>query len=171
VVTAAAQSNWQTPKRKIAEAGISKELTTLEIVLAGKVMRSAITLEEYVKLRLSQGATLGAIRADLLADLEEGGRIFGEFKNSLRPTFAGSTNRFRDIGMLAETGISATFRWVAVLVNTCPDCIERHNQVKPWAEWEEEGLPRSGATVCGQNCKCILVSAEAVALEPIQRGG
>ncbi|MDD5355945.1 MAG: hypothetical protein PHY56_05385 [Candidatus Omnitrophica bacterium] len=157
-------------KKKIAEEGINKELATLEIILAAKIDRTSITLAEYIQMRLSQGATLEVIRADLLADLEEGGRIFGEFKNALQPTFAGSTGRFRDIGELAETGISKTFRWVAVLVNTCPDCLERHNQVKTWAEWEEEGLPRSGATVCGQNCKCVLVSAEATALEPIVRG-
>jgi len=156
--------------KEITRNGIDKELETLEIVLAAKIGRTALTLEEYVQMRLSQGATLEIIRADLIVDLKEGGRIFGEFKNALQPTFAGSVNRFRDIGELAETGISATYRWVAVLVNTCPDCIERHNQIKRWEEWEEEGLPRSGATVCGQNCKCILVSAEAVELQPIKRG-
>ena len=158
------------PKKKIVEAGINKELTTLDIILAAKVGRTAITLDEYVKLRQAQGATLEAIRSDLITDLREGGRIFGEFKNSLQPTFAGSTSRFRDIGALTETGISATYRWVAILVNTCPDCLERHNQVKKWAEWEEEGLPRSGATVCGQSCKCMLVSAEATAIEPVIGG-
>ncbi len=156
--------------KEITKKAIQKELTTLEIILAAKIGRTALTLEEYIQMRLSQGATLEIIRADLLTDLEEGGRIFGEFKNALQPTFAGSVNRFRDVGVLSETGISETYRWVAVLVNTCPDCIDRHNQVKKWVDWEEEGLPRSGATVCGQNCKCILVSAEATALkEPIHR--
>lgn len=156
--------------KAIVKAGIEKELETLAIYLTAKVDRTAITLEEYISARLSQGATVDIIEQDLLTDLEEGGRIFGEFKNSLQPTFAGSTSRFRDVGLMAETGVSATYRWCAVLVNTCPDCIERHNQVKTWEEWEEEGLPRSGATVCGQNCKCILASAEAIALEePIVR--
>jgi hypothetical protein len=171
VVAGAAQSKWQTPKKKIVEEGVNKELVTLDIVLAAKIGRTALTLEEYIQMRQSQGAALEIIRADLLTDLEEGGRIFGEFKNALQPTFAGSVSRFRDIGTLAETGISATYRWVAVLVNTCPDCLDRHNQVKKWAEWEEEGLPRSGATVCGQNCHCVLVSAEATVLNPILRGG
>ncbi len=156
--------------KAITKEGIEKELNTLEIILAAKIGRTALSLEEYIQMREAQGATLEVIRADLLIDLQEGGRIFGEFKNSLQPTFAGSTSRFRDIGTLAETGISETYRWVAILVNTCPDCLDRHNQVKKWAEWEEEGLPRSGATVCGQNCKCILVSAEATVLkEPIYR--
>lgn len=157
--------------KDIVKAGIDKELTTLEIILAARIGRTVLTLEEYVQMRLAQGATLAVIREDLLSDLETGGRIFGEFKNSLQPTFAGSINRFRDIGTLAETGISAKYRWVAILINTCPDCLERHNQVKKWADWEEEGLPRSGATVCGQHCHCVLISAEATELQPIFRGG
>ncbi len=159
-----------TKESKITQAGIDKELTTLEIILAARIGRTALTLEEYVQMRLSQGAAIEAIRADLLKDLEEGGKIFGEFKNALQPTFAGSTNRFRDVGMLAETGTEKQWRWVAVLVNTCPDCLERHNQIKHWADWEEEGLPRSGATVCGQNCKCVLLPEEVASLEPIIRG-
>lgn len=157
--------------RGAAREGIQRELDSLDILLWAKVNRSAISLEEYIKLRAIQGASLEIIREDLLTDLNEGGRIFGEFRRALKPTFTGSVNRFRDVGMKAETGISATWRWVAVLVNTCPDCLERHGQVKKWAEWEEEGLPRSGATVCKENCKCMLLSAEVVELEPIYRGG
>ena len=156
--------------REITDEGIKKELKTLEIILAAKVGRTAITLEEYIQMRLSQGTPIEIIREDLLTDLQVGGRIFGEFRNALQPTFAGSISRFRVIGTLAETGISAQFRWVAILVNTCPDCIQRHNQVQSWAEWEVEGLPRSGATVCGQNCKCVLISEEATVLQPIMRG-
>ena len=170
-MVSAAQSKWQTPQKKIVEAGVNKELTTLDIILTAKIARSAITLQEYIQMRQSQGASLEAIRNDLLTDLEEGGRIFGEFINSLKPTFSGSTSRFRDIGTLAEIGVTKTYRWVAVLINTCSDCLERHNQAKSWAEWEAEGLPRSGATVCGQNCKCVLIPDEVASLEPIMRGG
>lgn len=153
------------------QAGIEKELDTLDIILTAKINRTALTIKEYIALRVSQGANLKVIREDLLTDLEEGGRIFGEFKNALRPTFAGSTNRFRDVGALAEMGVSNKYRWCAVLVNTCPDCLDRHNEVQSWQEWENEGLPRSGATVCGQNCKCVLLPAEATELEPIYRKG
>ena len=157
-------------KNEITKAGIDKELATLDIVLVAKIGRTALTLEEYIQMRQSQGATLEIIRADLLTDLEEGGRIFGEFKNALRPTFMGSLGRFRDIGELTELGLEGKWRWVAVLINTCPDCLERHNQIKTWNEWEAEGLPRTNATVCEQHCHCILVSAEATEIAPIQRG-
>ena len=156
--------------RQSTREGIQRELDTLDILLMAKVNRTAITLDEYVQFRLTQGATLGAVRSELLKDLSEGGRIFGEFKRALQPTFTGSINRFRDAGALAEMGIFKKYRWVAVLINTCPDCLDRHGRTQAWAEWEEEGLPRSGATVCRENCKCVLLPAEATALEPIYRG-
>jgi hypothetical protein len=169
VPAAAAESKRQTPKKDISEAAIQKELDTLEILLSAKINRSSVSIEEYIQMRQIQGASLEAIRSDLLTDLKDGGRIFGEFTNALKPTFAGSTNRFRDAGALAEMGISNKYLWVAVLVNTCPDCLERHNQKKDWAEWEAEGLPRTGATVCKEHCKCVLVPAEITKLEPIYR--
>jgi len=156
-------------QKPIAQAGIDKELATLEIVVNGKIGRTLITLEEYIQMRQAQGATLEVIRADLLTDLEQGGRIFGEFINAMKPTFAGSINRFRDVGTLTELGVDIKYRWVAVLINTCPDCLERHNQSQKWEDWEAEGLPRSGATVCGQNCKCVLIPEEIAEAEPIFR--
>lgn len=159
--------------KNIVKAGIDKELETLNIILSSKIGRTTLTLEEYIQTRLAQGATLEIIKSDLLTDLEEGGRIFGEFKNALQPTFAGSVNRFRDVGVFGELGTKIKYRWVAVLVNTCPDCLDRHKESlkspKLWVEWEEEGLPRSGVTVCGQECKCILLPVKIT--EPIIRGG
>lgn len=155
--------------KEIVREGIAKELSTLNITLSGKIGRTALTLTEYIQMRQIQGTTLAIIRADLLADLESGGRIFGEFVNALKPTFAGSTHRFRDIGALAEMGISNKYRWVAVLVNTCPDCMDRHNKSKSWEAWEADGLPRTGATVCKENCKCVLIPDEATELEPVIR--
>lgn len=153
----------------ILNAGSEKELNSLEILLAAKVGRTALTLEEYVQLRVSQGASLEQIRADLLKDLEEGGRIFGEFRNAIKPTFAGSISRFRDVGQVAENGIGELFRWAAILVNTCPDCLDRHGIVQSWDDWEQLGLPRSGATVCRDHCKCVLMPADSTELSPIYR--
>ena len=158
-------------RKSSAKEGIKREIDTLDILLSAKVNRTAISLEEYVQLRLIQGGTLDSVRNELLKDLNEGGRIFGEFRRAIKPTFAGSINRFRDAGALAEMGLSKEYRWVAVLINTCPDCLDRHGRSQSWALWEEEGLPRSGATVCKENCKCVLLPAESVELEPIYREG
>ena len=126
--------------KKIAQISLDKELTTLNIALSGKIGRTALTLTEYIQLRQIQGATL-----------------------------AGSIHRFRDVVALAEMGVDTKYRWVAVLVNTCPDCLERHNKVRLWADWEADGLPRTGATVCKENCKCVLIPTEATETAPVMR--
>ncbi len=149
---------------------VSNELLTMDILLAAKVARSSITIEEFIKLSLAQGISRDFLRAALLRDLEEGGRIFGEFRNAIRATSNGFVSRVRDVSVYGTLGTDTEYRWIAVLVNTCPDCLERHNQVKPWGEWQQEGLPRSGQTVCKENCKCILLPEFNTETEPIMRG-
>ena len=158
------------PDKEILKTGFDREIETLEIALTAKVTRTAASLEEYINMRLTQGVTLDVIKEDLLTDLNEGGRIFGEFRNAMKATYSGSIFRFRDIAQLAETGIETKFRWVAVLINTCPDCLDRHGNIATWDEWEAQGLPRTGQTVCKENCKCVLLPENATSLMPIYRG-
>ena len=148
---------------------MDRELRTMDIFLVGKAKRTAATLEEYIAARVAQGVSLETIKTDLLKDLEEGGRIFGEFRNAIKATVKGSTMRARDVAQFAETGLDIKYRWVAVMVNTCPDCLERHGQDKTWEEWEAEGMPRTGHTVCKENCRCVLVPAFLSKIEPIKR--
>ncbi len=149
---------------------IQKEIDTMEIFLVSKAEKAAITIDEYIKTRLKQGASIDSIEKDLLTDLENSGRIFGEFRNAIRATTTGTINRSRDNAIFANLGIDAPYRWVAVLINTCPDCLDRHNKVQPWAMWEIQGLPRTGATVCKENCQCVLVPSFTVEIDPIMRG-
>jgi hypothetical protein len=149
---------------------LARELKTMDIFLLGKAKRVAASLEEYVAAQVNSGVAPEIIREALLKDLDEGGRIFGEFRNAIKATVQGSTMRARDVAQFAEEGIdNIQYRWSAVLVNTCPDCLDRHGEVKTWDEWEAEGLPRTGATVCKENCKCVLIPADLSALEPIKR--
>lgn len=160
-------------KEQLFDDFMDREMETLEIMLSAAASRTAITIDEYIKIRVAQGASLESIRSSLLDDLEQGGRIFGEFRNSIKATVNGSVNRLRDDPLYAEQGIITSYRWVAIMVNTCPDCLERHGQVKTWEEWEADGLPRTGHTVCKANCKCMLVPAKVTELEnlePIMRG-
>ena len=151
---------------------MDRELDTLELMLISSAERGAITINEYVQSRIIQGASAAAIRTDLLADLQTGGRIFGEFRNAVRSTVNGSINRVRDDALFAEEGIITKYRWVAILVNTCPDCMDRHGVSKTWEAWESDGLPRTGQTVCKQFCNCMLIPSEVTDLdkvEPIMR--
>lgn len=148
---------------------VDREIAAMEIFLGSKAAKTAITLEEYIQTRILLGASEESIEAELLKDLEEGGRIFGEFRNSIKATSNGVINRTRDNAIFADQGVDAPYRWVAVLINTCPDCLERHNRVQSWIEWEKEGLPRTGQTRCRENCKCMLLPAESTEVEPIMR--
>jgi hypothetical protein len=146
-----------------------REMQTMDIFLIGKAKRTAATLEEYIAARAMQGVSLQVIEDELIKDLEEGGRIFGEFRNAIKATVKGSSSRARDVAQWVDEGIDIAYRWSAVMVNTCPDCMDRHGEVKKWDEWEAEGMPRSGNTVCKENCKCVLIPAKFSELEPIKR--
>lgn len=148
---------------------IRREIQTMEIFLLAKAARTAISIEEYINTRLLQGADEASIEADLLDDLNKNGRIFAEFRSAVRATSNGVMHRVRDVSIYADEGIEAEFRWVAVLVNTCPDCLDRHGRAQTYGEWEAEGLPRTGVTVCKENCKCMLLPAKTAILEPIMR--
>lgn len=148
-----------------------REMETLEIFMTANAERASITIEEFIEARLLQGASPESIRSALLTDLNEGGRIFSEFRSAIRSTARGSINRIRDAGVYSETGIIEKFRWTAVLVKTCPDCLQNHGKVMAWEKWESSrfGLPRSNGTVCRQNCHCMLLPASTTELEPIMR--
>lgn len=148
---------------------VAREVSTMDIFLTAKASRTAITIEEYIQTRILQGADREVLKQDLIKDLEEGGRIFGEFRSAIRATTNGVVNRTRDNAIFSNVGIATSYRWVAVLVNTCPDCLDRHNKVMTWDEWEAEGLPRTGQTVCKENCKCVLLPADNTETEPIKR--
>lgn len=134
--------------------------------------KKPLTLEQYVKNRLAKGDTVEQIRKDLLDDLDKGGPILGDFKKDFQPTFSNSKRRFRDIGQLARTGISATFM-LSVFDSkkqpACPNCLAFANQVKTPEEWEKLGFTvyaSNGKRTCKNRCNCMLVSAEAIPIPP-----
>jgi hypothetical protein len=133
----------------------------------------AVTLDAYIEARKVQGVPVETIRQELITDLQEGGRLFGEFRSAIRATANGTIHRFRDVGELTEfdTTKEDKFMWVAVLIKTCPDCVERNGIIKTWEEWVAEGLPRTGHTVCQQYCRCVLVPEETTVIRPIKREG
>ena len=72
------------------------------------------------------------------------------------------------VGQDAIYGDSVRFRWVSVgSPNVCPDCESRIDQVLTWNEWEAEGLPASGFSVCKENCYCQLVPEDVEIDNPI----
>lgn len=149
---------------------MAREIEIMEIYLWANAARSAITIEEYVRTRILAGTSPEIIRQELLTDLKAGGRIFGEFTKAISATANGIMARTRDIAQIDEHGLDQPFRWVAVIdKRTCPDCDVRHNKVKMWDDWEAEGLPRTGATICRHFCRCVLTPEDAPVVEPVKR--
>ena len=109
----------------------------------------------------------GIIRA-LTNDLTTGGRIFGEYSRSIkRGIILGIMQGFR-VGQDAIYGDSVRFRWVSVgSPNICSDCESRIDQVLSWSEWEAQGLPASGFSVCKENCYCQLIPEEVDIDNPV----
>lgn len=148
-----------------------RELETIEIALTAKIGRTAITIDEFIQIQLKQGNSLQSIKALLLDDLVNNGRMFSEFRRAVKATAKGSVNRIRDSYLYSEHGVDRNYRWVAVLVNTCPDCLANHGKSMTWDEWEGSsfGLPRSGGTICRENCRCMLIISESVEIQPLIR--
>lgn len=77
----------------------------------------------------------------------------------------------RELNIVMSTEVDAMYRaekgwtdntplqWVGVSDDrTCDDCEPRigAGEIKTLKEWEAEGVPRSGWSVCGENCRCDL---------------
>lgn len=134
-----------------------RQMTAMEISLSAAVTRTTASLDEIIdRLRL-QGLSDDAILTQLEADLADGGRIFGEFRRAVKATTEGTIGSIATDAYLEEFGTDVNFTWIAALVNTCEDCLPRHGVVKSFPDWEAEGLPRTGWSVCRGNCQCVLI--------------
>lgn len=132
-------------------------MNTMEIALSAAVQRTAISLNEIIdRLRL-QGVSDKAIQTQLETDLADGGRIFGEFRRAVKATTEGTIGSISTDAYIDEFGTDINFAWIAALVNTCDDCLPRHGIVQSFPQWEADGLPRTGWSVCRGNCQCVLI--------------
>ena len=120
-------------------------------VLASRIEREIAVL---------RGSGLGdsAIIQILSDDLRTGGRIFGEFRNSIRRGIIGGIMQGFRVGQDNIYGDSVDFKWVSVgSPKICADCESRVGEVDTWENWQALGLPASGFSVCKENCYCQLI--------------
>ena len=115
-------------------------------------------LEREIALFRNAGISESAILNILGNDLATNGRIFGEFRNTIKRGIVSATMQASRIGADRVYGDSVMMRWVSVgTPRICPDCEERIGEVRSWDEWESLGLPASGFSVCKEFCYCQLV--------------
>lgn len=147
---------------------IGIDLRTMSILLKSRATKAALGLEEFITLAVENGVDRRGLRDVLIQDLREGGRIFGDFRRQINATANGVVKRASDTGSFSVLEEIKTYRWVAVGDgNVCPQCVDRHGKEKTMEEWERIGLPATGTTYCKENCRCVLVPAKIIKLDPI----
>ena len=115
-------------------------------------------IEREVTLLRNAGISESAIINILGNDLAANGRIFGEFRNTIKRGVVSSVMQASRMGQDRVHGDRMRFRWVSVgTPKICVDCTPRIGEVRSWEEWEALGLPASGFSVCKEFCYCQLV--------------
>ena len=132
-------------------------------LIIGQSEKAAIDIESYInQLRIS-GATDDTILALLLADLDEGGRIFGAVTNGVVNTVKANVNVIGNVASMAtyeQAGVQE-FQWIVVNgKNACPDCIPRDGRVESMDFWISIGTPASGWSVGREHCNCELAPVD-----------
>ena len=118
-------------------------------------------LEREIALLRNAGITDAAILDILGNDLATNGRIFGEFRNTIKRGIVSATMQASRVGADRVYGDSMMFRWVSVgTPRICPDCEERIGEIRSFEDWESLGFPASGFSVCKEFCYCQLVPEE-----------
>ena len=110
-------------------------------------------LRQEIRRLNGSGISEQSIIGTLNEDFRVNGRIFGEFKNSIKRGLVGGINQaFRRTGEVGEK-----LRWIAVSSNLCSDCASRAGDVDTWDGWMSRGMPGSGWSICKEFCYCQLV--------------
>lgn len=125
-------------------------------------------IEQEIGVLRAAGMSDAGIITTLARDFDTNGRIFGEYNRSLkRGIVLGIMQGFR-VGQDAVYGDSVKFRWVSVgSPKICEDCESRIDEILTWSEWEAEGLPASGFSVCKENCYCQLIPEDIEIDNPV----
>ena len=115
-------------------------------------------IEREIALLRNAGVSEAAILNILGNDLATGGRIFGEFRNTIKRGIVSATMHASRVGQDRIYGDSMSMQWVSVgSPKICIDCADRIGEVRSWDEWEANGLPASGFSVCKEFCYCQLI--------------
>ena len=140
-----------------------ESLTSAELFISLGIRKAVgstvLDLDTFVLQMRSQGASASTIKNLLLQDLEQGGRIFGAFKNQFKAVSDYSVGSMANVGSVFEMKTNGVneFQWQTAGGNICDDCLDRSGMTETYEYWKLVGLPKSGFSVCGHYCKCDLV--------------
>jgi hypothetical protein len=86
--------------------------------------------------------------------------LIDSFINRISSVFSGAVNYAETIGeLLAKIPgkDNEILVWQNVGIKNCPDCQGREGKEATREEWLQIGFPKSGWSICGHNCNCVLV--------------
>jgi hypothetical protein len=154
--------NLQTPKVKRVAPDVIDMSLRFTVEQSGYAAdAAAIGLKQVVERLYQSGMPREEIYNYLMNDLRNEGRIFGAVQNSFIKFSSSmieqvdndvSRNVFQE-----NLGDQQLYVWILDdrVTNHCEDCLDRAgDEPRLMAEWEIIGLPKSGATLCGDNCYC-----------------
>jgi hypothetical protein len=139
-----------------------KTITLGNLLLEGE--KAGLTLRQYIKQAVRDGATPDELKGFLLRDLREGGQIFGSYRRQFRGQVVNNVEKTaRDAKIYIQEAElkkgKETWTWVLeASANNCDDCLGRSGLSYTMQEWRGLGLPQGGRTICGQYCNCELIS-------------
>ena len=117
----------------------------------------ATNLEQTTTLLYANGVKSETIISTLKSDQVAGGRIFGQLRNDIKSGIAMATSNSGRLGQYSDYKGKDLFAWVTVAGHRiCGDCESVSGQVASYNDWESEGLPGSGWSVCKGYCYCVL---------------
>lgn len=146
-------------------------LREMQIILtAGLIDEAAkqtLTLKQVIRKAKTSGMADIEIEKMLFRDLREGGQIFGDFRKQMKATVKGGLESVGRNEIRQSYLDVQLWDWLGIVDGKiCDDCLQRHHMpAMSWEKWEAIGLPGSGATICGQNCRCILVPSGSIKKE------
>lgn len=106
---------------------------------------------------ISSGMTDSAKREAVTAKVKA--QIVAQAKSAARETVRNAEKAAWDLADDRDWDLKF-YMWVSVGSGVCDSCHSLHGQVFALDQWEAIGIPGSGATICGERCRCTLVPVD-----------
>ena len=150
----------------LMSGGLSPEVERMILKTVDRMVYNTTIFAENIKGAVANmkanGLTDDVIMKSLQNDMTGGGKIFGQLRNNTKEGIVQGINRSASMGQYdayTDGGYTedADFTWITVSGHRiCVDCTAREGMVLPFKEWESEGFPGSGWSVCGGFCYCVI---------------
>lgn len=114
-------------------------------------------LDGEIKQMFLRGMSEDEIVATLTRDLADNGRLTSPLRQGFKSTVNTAIEDIAQGAVFEKYPETAQWEWIVTSSNPCRDCLPRHGETATYDEWRELGLPRSGFSVCRENCQCVLL--------------